>query len=113
VGRLPCQWAVALAVFVVMSVGAYYLLEKPAIDLGARLTGPRLTALRIGPVPQSNLLSQIPHTTPYRLRERRAALACSPSARARSEEAGSSSALAIRLKLSTVGLLLPSSSREM
>ena len=40
----PWQWAVTLALLVVMSVGAYHLLEKPAIDLGTRLTGPRARA---------------------------------------------------------------------
>jgi len=40
----PWQWAVTLAFLVVMSVGAYHLLEKPAIDLGTRLTGPRARA---------------------------------------------------------------------
>ena len=33
----PLQWVVALAVVGVLSVGSYHLLEKPAIDFGARL----------------------------------------------------------------------------
>lgn len=32
------QWAVFLAVLAVLSIGTYHLLEKPAIDLGVRLT---------------------------------------------------------------------------
>jgi peptidoglycan/LPS O-acetylase OafA/YrhL len=40
----PCQWAIALALVAVMSVGAYHLLEKPAIDFGARLTGSKARA---------------------------------------------------------------------
>jgi peptidoglycan/LPS O-acetylase OafA/YrhL len=34
----PAQWALALAIVVVMSVGSYHLLEKPAIDLGVRVS---------------------------------------------------------------------------
>jgi peptidoglycan/LPS O-acetylase OafA/YrhL len=34
----PLQWAVSLALVTVMSVGSYHLLEKPAIDYGARIT---------------------------------------------------------------------------
>jgi peptidoglycan/LPS O-acetylase OafA/YrhL len=34
----PAQWTLALAIVVVMSVGSYHLLEKPAIDLGARVS---------------------------------------------------------------------------
>ena len=37
----PLQWAVTLALLTVMSVGSYHLLEKPAIDYGARLTKSR------------------------------------------------------------------------
>jgi peptidoglycan/LPS O-acetylase OafA/YrhL len=33
----PLQWVTALGLLVVMSVGSYHLLEKPAIDFGARL----------------------------------------------------------------------------
>jgi peptidoglycan/LPS O-acetylase OafA/YrhL len=32
------QWAIALSIVVVMSVGSYHLLEKPAIDFGARIS---------------------------------------------------------------------------
>jgi peptidoglycan/LPS O-acetylase OafA/YrhL len=32
------QWTIAVAILVIMSVGSYHLLEKPAIDFGARLT---------------------------------------------------------------------------
>jgi peptidoglycan/LPS O-acetylase OafA/YrhL len=32
------QWGVFLAVLAVLSIGSYHLLEKPAIDLGVRLT---------------------------------------------------------------------------
>jgi len=34
----PAQWALALTIVVVMSVGSYHLLEKPAIDLGVRVS---------------------------------------------------------------------------
>lgn len=37
----PLQWAVTLALVMVMSVGSYHLLEKPAIEYGARLTKSR------------------------------------------------------------------------
>jgi peptidoglycan/LPS O-acetylase OafA/YrhL len=37
----PLQWAVALALLTIMSVGSFHLLEKPAIDYGARLTKSR------------------------------------------------------------------------
>jgi len=37
----PLQWTIALALLAAMSVGSYHLVEKPAIDLGARLTGSR------------------------------------------------------------------------
>jgi peptidoglycan/LPS O-acetylase OafA/YrhL len=39
----PVQWIVALGLLGVMSIGSYHLLEKPAIDLGARLTTPSLS----------------------------------------------------------------------
>jgi peptidoglycan/LPS O-acetylase OafA/YrhL len=32
----PLQWTVALAVLGILSVVSYHLLEKPAIDFGAR-----------------------------------------------------------------------------
>ena len=35
---LPSQWIISAGLTVVMSVGGYHLVEKPAIDIGARLT---------------------------------------------------------------------------
>ena len=35
---MPLQWATSAVLTVVMSVVGYHLVEKPAIDLGARLT---------------------------------------------------------------------------
>lgn len=35
------QWAVAFGLLSIMSIGSYHLLEKPAIDLGIRLTARR------------------------------------------------------------------------
>jgi peptidoglycan/LPS O-acetylase OafA/YrhL len=34
----PVQWVMAVAIVVVMSVGSYHLLEKPAIDFGAQVS---------------------------------------------------------------------------
>lgn len=38
---LPSQWIISAGLTVVMSVVGYHLVEKPAIDLGARLTSSR------------------------------------------------------------------------
>ncbi len=43
----PLQWATAAALTTVMSVGSYHVLEKPAIDLGARLTSAGATEQRV------------------------------------------------------------------
>ena len=40
----PLQWATAAALTVIMSVGSYHALEKPAIDFGARISRSPLPA---------------------------------------------------------------------
>lgn len=40
----PLQWVAVLVVLTTMSIGGYHLLEKPTIDLGARLTGAKSSA---------------------------------------------------------------------
>jgi peptidoglycan/LPS O-acetylase OafA/YrhL len=35
----PLRWAIAAAITAALSVGSYHLLEKPAIDFGARVAG--------------------------------------------------------------------------
>jgi peptidoglycan/LPS O-acetylase OafA/YrhL len=47
----PLQWSAAVALTTVMSVASYRFLEKPAIDLGARLAEKWDDRLQLRPIP--------------------------------------------------------------